>query len=192
MDVVLTTTRLSDEISLSGLLSIIESFPDYDQWNEHFENSSELDLFFSYGSAWRSHQRFQLNKFISKKGNKIRVIMPDPDDQLTIEELARRFDYDPHKLKSRIEETKEDFKNLALKASENGASVEIWYIPAAPVFSFYRFNNILIFALFTHQKDKIVKVPSFVCEKRGRLYNYFKREFEVMINEDRKLTRKIV
>ncbi len=192
LDNVLDVTRLSDEIQQSGLTKIIEYFPDYNKWQDHFVKNNNLDIVFSYGSGWRSNLKITLGEFVSKKGNRIRVIMPDPNDPLTINELARRFKYDETSMISKIQEAEVDFKDLASKAEENGAIVEIWFIPAAITYSFYRFNNLLIFAMFTHRQEKRIKVPSFVCEKGGWLYDYFEKEFEEMVNPDRKLTRKVL
>lgn len=192
LDNVLDVTSLSDEIQQSGLIKIIENFPDYDKWQDHFTKSNILDIVFSYGSGWRSNLKITLGEFVSKKGNRIRVIMPDPNDSLTMKELARRFTYEETSLISKIQEAEVDFKDLASKAEKNGASVEIWFIPAAITYSFYRFNDLLIFAMFTHRQEKRIKVPSFVCEKGGWLYDYFEKEFDQMVNPERRLTRKVI
>jgi hypothetical protein len=72
------------------------------------------------------------------------------------------------------------FKKLCPSDTSQEEKIKIWFLPAAPVFSFYCFDTIAILALLSHRRG-LVEVPAFVCEKGGTLYDYIHQEFDFMI-----------
>lgn len=68
-------------------------------------------------------------------------------------------------------------------AEKEGGSVELWFLPKCPVFSFYRFDHIGILAMYKHQKGR-GNVPTFVFEQGGTLYDFMRQEFDAMIKDD--------
>ncbi len=146
----------------------------------YLSSVKELDVFFTYSYTWRSSNRTELKNIASTHNAKIRVILPDNTKDEVLEELSRRFEKDANIIKTKIEEAENDFKSIF--SVEGGAKIEIWKIPVVPLFTFYRFDNRIILALYSHHREK-VPVPSFVIEKNGLLYEFICNEIKAMIGD---------
>lgn len=180
LDEIIAKTNLNRDIMDTGIFKITDSFLKIsnDEWKSFFKSAKEIDFFFCYARSWRRNRRDDFNE-IKKKGNiQIRVILPDPNHSDTINELARRFNYSSQDLKNMIEEAINYFKGL--KENSN-IKLQLQLLKEAPLYSIYRFDDIIIFAIFTHRGNE--SVPTFICEKEGTLYNYFFNEFEQILNK---------
>ncbi len=183
LDEILAKAKISKELTFSGLTQVTDSFHRDLDWSSYFKSVNKLDIFFAYARTWRNTHLEDLQKVASRHDARIRVVLPDPDDAQVVRELARRFDYTPETLKELILEAEAYFKDLRKYAGDGGAKVDLWYLPAAPHFTFYRFDNIAIMALYTHRKER-TPVPTFVCEMGGTLYDYIRKEFDAMVKQD--------
>lgn len=189
MDEVLAKAQISKEIKYAGIIRISDSFHHDIEWKSYLRSVNKLDIFFAYGQTWRNTYYQELRDVASREDARIRVVLPDPDDELTIIELSRRFNYTTETLIELIKEAKEFFRRLR-PVGGKGAQIYVWYLPAAPTFSFYRIDKKAILALYTHRKER-APVPTFVCEMGGTLYDYIRKEFDAMIS-DNGLARLIV
>ena len=180
MDEILAKAQISNEIKYAGITKVCDSIRDI-EWKSYLKNVKELDIFFPYGRTWRNTYLQELKEVASRVDARIRVVLPDPDDELTINELSRRFKYTPEKLKELIIEVDSYFRML-LPLNKKGADINIWYLPAAPTFSTYRIDQKTVLVLYTHRKER-VPVPTFVCEMGGSLDNFIRKEFETMISD---------
>jgi hypothetical protein len=184
LDEILEKARISQELKFSGIVQITDSFHRDVDWTSYILNSEKIDIFFSYGQTWRNTHAQELRRFCEKEGTRLQVVLPDPDDQQTLHELARRYSYTEDRLKDLVVEAKDFFETLS-----SDQKVAIWYLPKAPVFSFYRFDRIGVVAFYTHRNERVA-VPTIVCEDGGSLYDYIRKEFREMIRESG-LARKV-
>jgi len=189
---ILAKTRMAEEVRLAGIIGFTDSFHNIDMtyWESLFRNASHLDIFFAYGHTWRSIHRQHLEEVVKKDNAQIRVVLPDPENEQVVLELARRFNYPPNKVKEFIREAEEDFRKLRQSTTDGGAKVNIWFLPATPQFTFYRFDNVAILALYTHCSER-VPVPAFIVEQGGRLYDFIRKEFNAMIDPNNGLAQLI-
>jgi hypothetical protein len=170
--------RLAEDIREAGIIQFTKDFSDVD-WDPLFENVKEIDIFFIYGRTWR---RLYGNRLIeaATRQAKIRVILPDPQDKTIISEFDRRFtNISRDAIRELILEAKSEFELLRKK----GAQVSIWYISAIPLYSFYRFDNIIVWSVYHHQRDIHSTVPAFILSKDGSLYHFVKEDFEATIQD---------
>lgn len=180
LDEVLAKVRVAEEIKLAGVVRITDSWHRDVDWESLFRTVKKLDIFFAYGHTWRSNNDRQLKEVATRKDARIRVVLPDPEDELTVSELTRRFNYTSKKLRELIREAEMYFRNLKSVSGNNGAQIDIWFLPAAPQFAFYRFDRIAVFTLYSHSRER-TPVPAFVVEMGGTLYDYIRKEFDAMI-----------
>ncbi|KYK37573.1 MAG: hypothetical protein AYK18_09590 [Theionarchaea archaeon DG-70] len=180
-DEILAKVQISKDMASAGIIKITKNFLHGIDWESHFNSVKELDIFFSYARTWRNTYISQFREVAAREGTRIRVLLPDPKDEQTVHELARRFNYSDDEVISLIREAETYFEELHPSEGNRGAKIEIWFLPAAPVFSLYRFDNIAVLALLSHRR-KLVEIPSFVCEKGGILYDYICQEFDFMIS----------
>lgn len=182
LDEILAKVRVAEEIKLAGIVRITDAWHRDIDWESYFSNVKKLDIFFAYSHTWRSNYDKQLKEIVKRKDVRIRVVLPDPEDNQVTYELARRFNYTPEKIRDLIIEAKEYFIDLKRIAANDGTQINIWFLPATPQFAFYRFDRIAIFTLYSHSRER-TPVPAFVCEMGGTLYDYIRKEFEAMITE---------
>ena len=182
LDEVLAKVQMADEVKQAGFVRVTDSFHRDIDWETLFRSVKKLDIFFAYGYTWRSTHAEELKKVAARKGARIRIVLPDPEDTQTVSELARRFNFTPEKIIELIRDAEKDFRNLHICA-DSGAQIDIWFLPATPQFSFYRFDSLAIFALYSHSRER-TPIPTFVVEMGGTLYDYIRKEFDAMIRPD--------
>lgn len=156
-DEVLSKTQLRADLVDSGLERLTGSYLADVEWEELFQHSRTLDIVVAYASTWRNTHRARLEKLATKKGGRIRVFLPDPDDAQTMEVLAARFSSSTTSLQDKVREAIDDFKLFAAKGN-----VEIYVRPGDAVFSCYQFDHKSVLTLYSHSQQRQGSVPTFL------------------------------
>jgi hypothetical protein len=172
LEEILEKAQISSSIHEAGVVAILRSYKMVD-WALYLQDARELDLFFAYARTWRTYYDSQLKNIAARKGAIVRVILPDPNDQTTVSELARRFGYELDDLKGRIVETKDYFQGL----QERGARIQVWFWKGSMQFSSYMIDNVGILVLYSHRRQR-QDTPAIVCRKGGALYEFLRTEFD--------------
>jgi len=81
---------------------------------------------------------------------RIRIILPNPNNQTVIEELAGRFNTKPETLKEKIKEAVEEFTSIF--GEDSKVTFELYYINRVPLFTYYRFDDLCIASFYNHQR----------------------------------------
>jgi hypothetical protein len=179
-DEVLAKANMSRDLADAGIQMVLPSFQDERlKWDELFRNACRLDMFVAYASTWRNTQLQRIDKFLSDPDAKLRVLLPDPADEDILKGLAKRFSLTPDRVHDELVEALEFFKHRREKAK---GTVDIFVTTALPVFTFYRFNNRAVFALYNNRTGRL-PVPAMLCEEGGFLFSYLTAEFEGLIGD---------
>ncbi|MEA4907861.1 MAG: hypothetical protein GYA17_08865 [Chloroflexi bacterium] len=190
LDSLIDKLLVSDSICQAGLDSITMQARNID-WDHLFEKVDQLDVFFTYARTWRSTNSNLLDQFIHRKDTRLRVVLPDPENEVILQELAHRFSKSPGEFQNLIAEASRDYTKMYETASQNGAVVELWYASVAPMFTLYRFDKLGILALGSY-KDTKGDVPHFLVSEGGTLYKYILEEFNTLIaTGERSISRRI-
>jgi len=186
-DEILAKANMSRDLAEAGLTVITESFQD-DRiaWDELFTNACKLDLFVSYGSTWRNSHLHKIETMLMDKDARVRVVFPDPEDPEVVKALSIRYLKTPEDMQHEIHAARVFFDQRKWTAK---GTVETYFTRMLPLCSFYRFNNRVVFALYTHRLGRF-GVPTFIAEKEGFLFKYFTMEFESIIG-DKERTRRV-
>ncbi|WP_285688940.1 hypothetical protein [Actinoplanes sp. NBRC 103695] len=167
------TMKLANDINDAGLLRIGSSYLNELEWEELFSEIRELDIFVAYAQTWRNLHARHLHNLASRPGSRIRVFLPDPDDQSTIITLADRFAVSTEELRRRITATHDDFKDLRIAG---GADIEIRYRPGDRLYSFYRLDNVAVVGFYSHSRNRIPSIPVLVCRAPGSIFQFITDE----------------
>lgn len=175
--------QLSTEFEASGITKIYESFNDIEvsDWNLLFDSVTQLDIFVAYARTWRRTYADRLSEVAKNKDARIRVVLLDPNDNQVMTEVAMRFGYEPDQLKDYIEEHKSFFKELS-DNNPGGARIEVWFQKTPLNLSFYRFDEVIVLALYT-RREHGVAIPTFFC-KDGTLSEFVREEFLSVVKKD--------
>lgn len=184
-DDILTKITISSSIADAGLTGITMQ-PRNINWDELFENVNEVDVFFTYARTWRNANNNLLDKLIRRKGCKLRVVLPDPENNVILQELSNRFSKSPEEFRNLINEATRDYLKMRDIGEKYGAKVELWHASVTPMFTIYRFDKTVILALGSYKGTK-GDVPHFICQPGGALYKYAIGEFETLMGDDERL-----
>lgn len=168
--------RVADEVTSAGIIGFIERFYEL-EWASYFSGANTLDIFFAFGRTWRGANKQNLQEFV-RKGGQIRIVLPDPNDNLTMAELARRFNFTQDELIKRVRDALGDFQSL--QSERDDAKIAIWLLTKAPLFTFYRFDSTVILTLYNHRPGR-VPIPIFIAKRGGKLFDFVMSEFDAMI-----------
>lgn len=189
LDELLSKVSLSKEIELAGITTFHPSFHGEIDWNDLFKTAHELDIFFVHGRAWRNEHGEQLIG-AARRGVRIRVVLPDPYDDVVLSEIARRTNHSKQAIQERILLAKDEFSHL----ENEGAKITIWFLPMVPLFSFYRFDHKMILTLYSHRREQKLErlpVPTFVLEDGGSLYKFIQDDFNAMVDSQKGLAKPV-
>lgn len=150
------------------------------EWDELFRDVSKLDIAVAYARTWRTTHRGRLER-ATAAGARVRLFLPDPDDQATVSTLADRFNMDSARLQREIREAIGDFRSLAVG---NGGSLEVYLRAGDVVFSCYRFDSHAVITLYSHGRKRRTQVPTFVV-RGGELYDFVYSELEALRDQGR-------
>ncbi|HET9408008.1 MAG TPA: hypothetical protein VFO39_12285 [Candidatus Sulfotelmatobacter sp.] len=185
-DEILAKANMARDLAEAGVEVVTNSFKDERvRWELLFKNACRLDIFISYGHTWRNTQLERIDDLLSEPGSRLRVVLPDPDDEETMKALASRFNMSTADVQHEIGDSKVFFEHRRKKAA---GAVEIYFSRIAPLFSFYRFNNKAVCALYNHREGRL-PVPTFVCDRDGFLFGYLSDEFEGIVGDTQRTRR---
>jgi len=168
----LAKARLSADITKAGITRVTDQYIGEVQWADLFQGVNKLDLVLAYGRTWRNTHRARLEEVAARKGSRIRVYLPDPDDPDTVRVLADRFSTTSEKLQENIREAIEDFGSLS---RPGGGVVEVYTRAGDAVFSCYRFDGQVVLTLYSHARKRRTRVPTFVV-RGGDLFQFVYEE----------------
>jgi hypothetical protein len=166
----------------AGLLRIGATYLSELEWKHLFAEVAELDIVVAYGQTWRNLHARELTQLAARPDRRVRVILADPHDDLTVAVLADRFNITHDELRARITATRNAYQALR---REDGAQIEVYYRAGDRVFSFYRFDDIAVVGLYSHSRARGAAVPVFVCARPGELFEFIQDELAVILDQSR-------
>lgn len=173
---ILSELNISENLRSNGITEINDDFTQIN-WTPLFESVKNLDLFFAWSATWRHSNHKNLTD-LSKRDVKIRLILPNPNHEDTMISLENRSKIESRKqIKDNIKESIKDFK----KIFNDKAHLEIWFLKKIPLFTVYRFDEIIVLALSSHTGTRTI-VPSFKFEK-GKIYDFINDEIAYMTED---------
>lgn len=184
-DDILAKVIISSSIHEAGLIDITMQ-PRNINWDELFEKVSEIDVFFTYARTWRNSNSNLLDQFVRRNGCRLRVVLPNPENDVILQELSNRFAKSPEEFRNLINEATRDYLKMREIGEKYGAKVELWHASVTPMFTVYRFDKTVILALGSYRSTK-GDVPHFICQPEGTLYKYATAEFETLIGQEDRL-----
>lgn len=177
---VLSAAGLSKAITDAGLTELTTHYAEID-WNGLLDRASHVDLFFAYAATWRAYHDAALRKLVKREGARLRVILPDREDEAQVKQLAARFGASDAEIGQKIKDAEDAFARLSGESGQH-ATVELRVTRAFPVFTYYRFDGRCIGVLYSQAGER-VEVPAFECQRGGTLHKFFSDQFKALWND---------
>ena len=168
-------------LRLAGLVNAGTS-PYTINWTQLFFNAKRLDIIFSYGRTWRNSQLLELTQFVLTEGSRMRVVLPDPENEVILSELSRRFNTPLVEVKERIIEAGRQFLSFK-RLADCKAEIAVWYYPFAPQYTLYRFDDRAVVTLYSHRESRGGVVTLQI--KGGVIASYMQDEFKCLSEDQR-------
>lgn len=184
----LSESRLVDDIVTTGLIGASAKWQGNIAWEELFRTADTVKIFFAYGRTWRNTYHEQIDEFASRSNTRATLVLPDPDNSIVMDSISLRTGTNTEDLANRVRESTKDFIGIFEKYGNHNLS--IWYVPFAPTYSYYCFDEKAIFSVYQHRLER-AEVPTFIVEKGGTLYDFFKEEFEIFTGRNSPRGKKI-
>jgi len=186
----LAETNLVDDIETTGLIRVSEKWQGEVDWPSLFNASDSFSCFFMYARTWQNNYRENLVRFAKKPQASATAVLPDPDLPALMAHLGARIGETAAEMESRIRETTRHLLDFFSTEKGARAPLAIWYAPIAPVFSYYKFDNVAVFTLYKHQIEK-TEVPTFAVRKGGTLYEFLSNDFDSLVAGPKPLARRV-
>lgn len=175
---IITKTGVASDVRSSGIHMLTMRWLDV-PWDKWIRSASEIEVLISYGSSWRKNYWTDLKNFAESKSHTLRLYLPNPDDEHTMEVLSRRYDSSPEKVRDVILESAREFAKLA---ESQPADIRIYYRDGDPTFTCYRFDDRIIVSLYSHLRER-GPIPVIVVEKGGTFHEFFTKELQAIRNQ---------
>jgi hypothetical protein len=176
-DEILARVNMARSLEDAGLVKAEQDYHETQaDWDYLFQHTHHADIFFAGGHTWRTVHGERVVAFAARGGTRVRAILPDPDHQETVAELARRFGRAADHVLLSIREAVDFFSGLV---KGRNSTVEVRFIQKAPLISFYVFDEFAVVVLYNHVRKG--PVPAFVF-KKGPLYEFFQSQFDDLLN----------
>lgn len=183
---VLEKAKLSSDVAASGLTDVTNRHHGDVQWGDLFAGTKHLDVAIPYARTWRNTHADRLRELAARPGGHLRVFLPDPDDSLTMEGLARRFNTTPKGITDTVREAVREYPALD---RPGGGGVEVFVRSGEVAFSCYRFDRkAAVIALYSHSVERRdwTTTPVFVAGQ-GHLFTFVVDELEVIEKQSRRV-----
>ena len=175
----LNQVKISENIAKSGIDTVYMDFRDID-WRTEFENTKGFTAAFVYAYSWRSNNDAVIRAFAAKSSRrkKMKIIVPDPENNAIMSDLDRRFNFEKGETRKRVEDCIEYYYKL-------GAAVYIF--EGTLQSSYYLMDHVGIMSFFTHSKEKGA-VPAIKASQKGNMYKYISGDLQAMQRRSYRVT----
>lgn len=162
----------SSTLLQSGVRAITTDFYRGVPWDKLVAGAKEIDLFFTYGRTWRRSLAVDFHRMVAG-GTRVRVLLPDLSDQGSdaFAQNALKFNQTLEELRSNVQEAYSVYLD---------AGAEVRSLNAVQSYSYYRFDDVAVASLYNHQRGRVARVPTFVFERGGSLFEFFSADFDAM------------
>lgn len=160
--------------SAAGISETILDFYRGVPWAELLANSSELDIFFTYGRSWRRSLTAELKSFLERCADRTRVVLPDikAPKVTALPEIAKRAGVPLDRLIEHVRGAQKYFLDVG---------AEVWASDNAELYASYRFDATVVLTLYNHQRGQTEGVPTILCSRGGTWYKWFQDDFEALL-----------
>jgi hypothetical protein len=181
LDELLAKTQLADEVREAGLSGISLSplrGPDFPTF---LKEANKVDIFVVYANTWRANFEQELRLLARKPGARVRVFFPDPANTSLMTELAIRLGSpNAAAMKQKIEVAIAEFRGIFNTKENPGLDFSVWVHKQAPLYSFYRFNNVAVVTLYKHSYGR-GDAPTMIAQRGGSMYSFLEADVDAMI-----------
>ncbi|MFN0179648.1 MAG: hypothetical protein ACKVZ0_12690 [Gemmatimonadales bacterium] len=152
----------------------------YHRFDELLAESSTLAVYFIHSRRWRENHDAAIKAFLKRGGN-LEVFLPDLENHELMFSLVRHFDDGPLILSL----VADAYRYFARLARDYQKPAHLWLFGKYPTYSFYRFDQRAVMALYSNTAAK-KELPAFEVENGSTLGTFLTHDIADLRKESRR------
>ena len=150
------------------------------RFDELIASARTMALYFIHSRRWRENHDAAIKAFLSREGTAVEVFLPDLENHELMFSLEKHFDDGPL-IPALVEDA---YRYFARLAREYQRPVQIWLFGRYPTYSFYRFDQRAVMAMYSNSVAK-KELPAFEITSDGFLGSFLAADIEDLRRECR-------
>jgi hypothetical protein len=167
--------------SLPGIVRVGPFAGFYQRFEDLIASSSHMVLYFIHSRRWRENHDAAMKAFLGRSDTTLEIFLPDLENHELMFSLSRRFQ-DGSLTPTLVVDA---YRYCARLGREYGKPTEVWLFGRYPAYSFYRFDQHAILALYSNTAAK-KDIPTFEVSTDGLLGKFLASEIEDLKRECRR------
>jgi hypothetical protein len=167
--------------SLSGIVQVGPFAGFYQRFEDLIESSTQMVLYFIHSRRWRENHDAAIKSFLGREGTTMEVFLPDLESHELMFSLSRHFEDGPQ-IPALVVDAYRYFARLARDFQK---PIPIWLFSRYPTFSFYKFDERAVIALYSNTAAK-KGAPAFEVTTQDLLGRFLATDIEDLKRECRK------
>jgi hypothetical protein len=167
----------------SGIIRVAPFTAFVQRFEDLLASSSRVVLYFIHSRRWRENHDAAIKTFLAREGTTLEVFLPDLENHELMYSLGKHFDDGPQ-IPGLITDA---YRYFARLARDYGKPADIWLFGRYPTFSFYRFDDRAILALYSNTAAK-KDLPAFEVTTDSEVGRFLDTDIEDLKQECRQRT----
>jgi hypothetical protein len=140
----------ADPESLSGIVRVGAFAGFYQRFEDLISTSTQMVLYFIHSRRWRENHDAAIKAFLSRENTTLEAFLPDLESHELMFSLEKHFEDGPQIPGLVIDA----YRYFARLARDFQKPVPIWLFGRYPTFSFYKFDQRAVIALYSNTAAK--------------------------------------
>jgi len=166
---------------MAGIIQVAPFAGFFQRFEELIASSTEMTLYFIHSRRWRENHAAALQAFLARENTRLEVFLPDLENHELMYSLGRHFEDGPQ-IAGMVIDAYRYFTRLARDFKK---PADIWLFGRYPTYSFYRFDERAVIALYSNTASK-KDLPAFEITNDGFLGEFLTADTEDLKRECRK------
>lgn len=143
------------------------------RFDELIASSRTMVLYFIHSRRWRENHDAAIKAFLGREDTSLEVFLPDLENHELMFSLEKHFD-DGQLIPALVEDA---YRYFARVARDYQKPVQIWLFGRYPTYSFYKFDDRAVLALYSNSVAK-KELPAFEITTNGILGSFLTVDIE--------------
>ncbi|MGH7528720.1 MAG: hypothetical protein ACREMX_18660 [Gemmatimonadales bacterium] len=171
----------SGSYALPGIVHVGPFAGFFQRFEDLIGSSTQMVLYFIHSRRWRENHDAAIKAFLGRDNTSLEVFLPDLESHELMFSLAKHFEDGPL-IPSLVTDAYRYFARLARDFQK---PAEVWLFSRYPTFSFYKFDERAVIALYSNTAAK-KDLPAFEVTNEGSLGKFLSADIEDLKRECRR------
>lgn len=167
----------------SGIVRVAPFAAFFQRFEELIASSTQMTLHFIHSRRWRENHDAAIKSFLSRDRTTLEAFLPDLENHELMFSLEKHFDDGPQ-IPALVVDA---YRYFARLARDYGKPARVWLFERYPTYSFYRFDDRAVMALYSNSTAKKGDLPAFEIMTDSSLGKFLATDAEDLKGECRSL-----